>query len=282
MSVVLPTSTTTSLNRVTHRYGWRRPSLPDQRDEYYRVCRYEPNLPHYVDLRHGFPEVYDQGKLGSCTSFAIGGAIQYDEMRQNIASPLPSFLFIYWNERKLENNIKEDSGASLKDGISVVTKFGVANDTCWPYDITSFAVRPPAACFADALMHRAIESRRVKQTSADIRGVLSEGFPVVFGITVYESFESEKVAKTGVVSMPKKTEEVLGGHALLLVGYNDTSRYFTVRNSWNKTFGDNGYIYLPYDYVFNQDLADEFWVIKRVSDGVVSLNPFNYMKMLYI
>jgi len=239
------------------------------------------------------PPVYDQGQLGACTSFALGGAIQYDEMRQGIDSPLPSFLFIYYNERKLEGTVSTDSGASLADGIRAISTKGVANGTCWPYDIDRFRDKPPVECYNDASQHKALDYRQVAQTADDIQGVLAEGFPVVCGITVYQSFESDAVRTTGYVPMPRHHETVLGGHALLLVGYNTTSRYFIVRNSWNVTFGDQGYLYIPFDYILNADMASDFWVIKRVESptyfgydlglaGLVPDVPVTEPKILYI
>ncbi len=275
---------------VQRSYKWR-PSLPDWRDEYFHrtsINNTNDNCSYNIDLRAGFPPVYDQQNLGACTSFAIGAAIQYDELRQFNHSDLPSFLFIYYNERQLEGHVNTDSGASLRDGIKVIAKQGYSTATLWPYVVSNFKIRPPVEAYMEAVKHRAIQYRRVSQTLEDIKAVLAAGFPIVFGITVYESFESEKVAATGHVPMPSKNEQILGGHALVLVGALDDTKEFIVRNSWSNTFGDNGYIYLPYDYVTNSDLASDFWVVQRVSSVsvttsiMVSSMPLTYSQMLYI
>ena len=96
-----------------------------------------------------------------------------------------------------------------------------------------------------------------------MRACLASGFPFVFGFAVYEGFESQQTAKTGVVEMPKAGERMLGGHAVLGVGYDDTARRFTVRNSWGPKWGQKGYFTIPYDYLADRNLSDDFWTIRR-------------------
>jgi C1A family cysteine protease len=95
-----------------------------------------------------------------------------------------------------------------------------------------------------------------------MKACLASGYPFIFGFTVYDSFESDAVAKTGIVPMPSKTELVLGGHAVMAVGYDDSKKWFIVRNSWGEDWGDKGYFYIPYDYLTNKNLASDFWTIK--------------------
>ena len=104
-------------------YGWV-PDLPDQRDKLYQApARMVAALPKSVDLRPGCPEVYDQGQLGSCTANAIGAALQFDQIKQKQADVFaPSRLFIYYNERVIENTVDEDSGAMIRDGIKARQK----------------------------------------------------------------------------------------------------------------------------------------------------------------
>jgi len=105
---------------------------------------------------------------------------------------------------------------------------------------------------------------RVSQTPSQMKGCLASGFPFVFGFTVYDSFESQDVAKTGVVPMPASGESVLGGHAVLAVGYDDGQQRFIVRNSWGTGWGMHGYFTMPYAYLTDRGLASDFWTIRLI------------------
>jgi C1A family cysteine protease len=99
-----------------------------------------------------------------------------------------------------------------------------------------------------------------------MKGCLASGYPFVFGFSVYESFESQEVKQTGRVPMPSPNEQLLGGHAVLAVGYDDSQRRFIVRNSWGKDWGMQGYFTIPYAYLLDDNLADDFWTIRQVEN----------------
>ena len=151
-----------------------------------------------------------------------------------------------------------------RDGIKSVSKDGAPHETLWPYDISQFTTKPSAAAYKDALKHRAILYQRLTQTVDQLKGCLASGYPFVFGFSVYESFESQAVAKSGKVPMPKAKEKQIGGHAVLAVGYDDASKRFIVRNSWGTGWGLAGYFTIPYAYLTDTNLADDFWTIKQV------------------
>jgi C1A family cysteine protease len=223
------------------------------------------NLPQSADLRGQCPPVYDQGQLGSCTANAIGAAIQFEQMKQNLPDIfMPSRLFIYYNERALENTVGSDSGAQIRDGIKTVNAQGTCPETEWPYNTADFTTKPSAQCYQDALAHRAVSYQRVVQVTAQMKGCLASGYPFVLGFTVYESFESSTVAQTGHAPMPAPSERALGGHAVLAVGYDDAGSWFIVRNSWGTGWGMQGYFTLPYAYLLDQTLATDFWTIRVV------------------
>jgi C1A family cysteine protease len=249
----------------SRRYGWL-PDLPDHRDHLYSVpAPIAANLPTSVDLRPKCPPVLDQGQLGSCTANALANAHLFDQMAENDPQDqLPSRLFIYWNERDLEGSVKSDSGAQIRDGIKVLAKLGAPPESAWPYDIAKFAVKPPATAYQAALSEVAIGYQRVTQSLPQLKGALAAGFPMVFGFTVYESFESDAVAKTGIVPMPGPTERSLGGHAVMAVGYDDSLQAFRVENSWGPGWGQNGFFTIPYAYLASADLASDFWTIRQV------------------
>ncbi|MDE3177952.1 MAG: C1 family peptidase [Pseudomonadota bacterium] len=263
--------------RKIARYGWRR-DLPDQRDHSYVVSGATlQNIGASADLRSQCPAVYDQGRIGSCTANAIAAAIEFDLMGQG-ADFMPSRLFIYYNERVMENSVGSDAGAQIRDGIKSVASQGDCNETDWPYDDTPAdpvtnvfppnapaAQQPPQYCYDNAVQHTAVNYQSIDQNLADMKACLSSGYPFVFGFTVYESFESPQVAQTGDVPMPGANERVLGGHAVLAVGYDDDEQKFIVRNSWGPNWGDGGYCYMPYAYLLDNNLSDDFWTIRIVS-----------------
>ena len=251
--------------RLVKWYGWV-PDIPDNRDKMYATPpRVLAALPPTTDLRPQCPPVYDQGQLGSCTANAIAGALQFDQMKQGRQAFAPSRLFIYYNERVMEHTVSEDAGAMIRDGIKSVAQLGAPPEVPdWPYVISKFAQKPPKKAYTDALKYQAILYQRLNQQIDQLKGCLADGFPFVFGISVYESFESQAVAKTGKVPMPKPTEKNLGGHAILAVGYDDSQKTFIVRNSWGTDWGLKGYFTIPYDYLTNDNLASDFWTIKSV------------------
>jgi C1A family cysteine protease len=248
------------------RYGWI-PDLPDHRDHIFAApSPILAQLPPSVDLRSHCPKtIFNQGPLGSCTANAIGAAFEYDLLKQELVDFMPSRLFIYYNERRMEGTVDSDSGAMIRDGVKSVAKQGVCTEDEWPYDIAKFTVRPTDKCYRDALTNRAVAYQRVPQTLNQLRGCLANGFPFVFGFTVYESFESAEVARTGVANLPSSGEAVLGGHAVLAVGYDDESTRFLVRNSWGAEWGMGGYFTLPYTYLTERNLSSDFWMVTSVA-----------------
>lgn len=250
--------------RKIQKYGWV-PDIPDQRDFVYAApTPFQRNMPTSVDLSSKCPPVYDQGQLGSCTANAIAGAIEFDQTRKFV----PSRLFIYYNERAMEGTIDTDSGAQIRDGIKSVATQGAPPERSWPYVIASFTQAPPVDAYNAAKADLVVLYQRLNQDLNSMRGCLASKFPFVFGFTVYESFESAKVAKTGIVGMPASGEQVVGGHAVMAVGYDDASRMFLVRNSWGTGWGLKGYFKMPYAYLTDSNLASDFWTIRGVEEGV--------------
>jgi C1A family cysteine protease len=247
--------------RRVKRYGYI-PDLPDHRDRALRVAKAVTppktlNLATHVAFT--FP-IYDQGELGSCTANAIGAAFEYELRRQKLAEFTPSRLAIYYSERKIEGTIASDAGAMIRDGMKVIAKDGAADEHLWPYDIARFTQTPPDSYYAAAALRQCVSYERVPQDEPSIREAIASLYPIVFGISVFESFESAEVARTGIVPLPSASEAMLGGHAILMSGY--TTRVTDFRNSWGPDWGKHGYGTLSWDYVLNPDLADDFWIIK--------------------
>ena len=243
------------------KYHWVRDKV-DKRDYLYAPT--VAKISTYVDLRPYCSSIEDQGRLGSCTGNAIAGAIELLMKRNNNFTDI-SRLFIYYYERLLENTVNYDSGAYIRDGIKACYTYGAATENLWPYDISKFRNRPSIDAVNDA------KKRKVKlyERVSDFNGVINaidNGYPVTIGFDVYSSFDSPTVARTGIMPYPNiRKEKLLGGHAVLIVGYNKNNDTFIVRNSWGKYWGDNGYFYMPFQVIKNTTMSGDFWVIKTVS-----------------
>ena len=198
--------------RPVERFGWV-PDLPDARDFMFSAPESVlTKLPTKVNLTSKMPPVYDQGQLGSCTANAIGAAFEFDQVKEGYKDFMPSRLFIYYNERAMEGTIDTDSGAMIRDGMKSVAKVGVCAEDTWAYDISKFTEKPPAKAYTEAKKHQALLYKRVIPMLHQLQGCLAAGYPVVFGFSVYESFMSPDVAKTGEVPLPPRGEQLIGGY----------------------------------------------------------------------
>jgi C1A family cysteine protease len=232
----------------------------DLRDFSFKAIKYKKisELPTKVDLIKKCSPVVDQGNLGSCTANAIvSGLREYILISSNIQLTLLSRLFLYYEERKIEGTINEDSGAELRDGMKVLNKLGVCPETDYPYIIANFRDAPTKIALKHAIKYKITAYQKVWDLDS-LKASLAEKNPVVCGIKIYSSFESESVAKTGIVPMPKSYEPLLGGHAVLAVGYDNKKQQVILRNSWGTEWGDYGYFYIPYK-VF-EFLIMDMWI----------------------
>ena len=250
---------------LVRKYGWKR-QLPDHRDFVYLPKVGNPaSLPPEVDLRTSpcQPPVYDQGELGSCGACATGGAWQFVAAKQGLPSFVPSRLFMYYNARDLEGSAGQDSGTTIRDEVKALASYGVCPESSWQYDTSKFAEKPPVSCYTEAVANQALKYEAVDQDLFTMKSCLAEGYPIIVGISVYESFESDAVAQTGVVPVPALSEQPLGGHALLCVGYLSSGQW-VIRNSWGADWGLKGFCLLPKEYLLNSDLAGDFWALNTV------------------
>jgi hypothetical protein len=223
-----------------------------------------PPVPAVIDLRGKLPPVGNQGMLGSCTAWMAKKMYEALLYRQGLTSFDGSALAHYYWTRELEGTPLFDSGASIRDAVKVLAKKGLAPESAWPYDINKFTKRPVKAAEREALKHQAIQYTRVPPHPLLMRRLLADGYPIGIGISVYESFETPEVERTGTIPFPDASERLLGGHAVYLVGYDHRTQWFIFGNHWGEEWGDHGYGYLSYDYVMNPDLASDFWVVRQV------------------
>jgi C1A family cysteine protease len=245
--------------RLIQWYGYRRDSK-DPRDLLFKPRR-RAVLPSKVDLRTHCCPIMDQGQLGSCTAHGITAALRYLHLKAGKADFPMSRLQLYYDERKLEGTVSEDAGAEIRDGIKCAVHLGVAHESLWSYKISKFRTQPAATVYKDALKYQALVYRRVDVNADALKQALATGYPVVIGINVYDAFESDEVASTGMVPQPSASDAPIGGHCMLVVGYGQKTGRFTVQNSWGADWGDNGFCYLPYKYLGSPAFGSDYWVI---------------------
>jgi len=257
------------------KFGWL-PDVPDARDVPFRaVFKVPRKIPPRVDLRAGCSPVEDQGELGSCTAQALAGALEFLEIKtlqSGVSSRYRdlSRLFIYYNERKAMGTVREDSGAMLRVGIKTLVKLGACREELWSYNIDRFVRKPSVRCYEEAQGHTITAYQRLGSLQ-EMKACLAQGFPFVFGFSVYEHVLSQTVARTGVIRMPDPKERMQGGHAVLAVGYDDEKELLRFRNSWGEGWGKNGYGEIPYGYLSRRDLSDDFWCVQSTANDVYAL-----------
>lgn len=243
------------------KYGWR-PSLPDQRN----VPADSSGLTakNEVDPRGTMQDPYDQGQLGSCTANAYAGAVEYDDILDGGNLGTPSRLAIYYGERLREGSVSFDSGAYGHDAFKDGRKYGVGPESLWPYDISKFKDTPPQEYLDSRVNHKVKEYRHPSPDVEVFKSLLSNDQTIAFGFTVYQSFESQRVAETGIVPLPGPNESVLGGHEVLVVGYLAAyPEHALVRNSWGTGWGLEGYFLMPWDYVLSRNYSSDWRTIYR-------------------
>lgn len=227
-------------------------------------------LPTASDFSNEFPPVYDQKDIGSCTANAGCGALEYLLKKKLGDSLVPqSRQFLYHVERLISENIHDqnqtaqDCGAQMFEVPMALHRYGSCPESMWPYEPTSnYAQKPTDECFQTAktmFAGQKVIHSFVPRDLIAMKTLLSQGIPIVFGISVYASFMDPV---NGLILMPGDEEQKIGGHALIVTGYNDDTQRFTVRNSWGSDWGVNGHCYIPYDYIMNPELAQGRYAIQ--------------------
>ncbi|MBU1209636.1 MAG: cysteine protease [Proteobacteria bacterium] len=237
-------------------------------------------LPVKVDLREWCSPIEDQGNIGSCTAHAGAGVIEYYERKAFERHTDASRLFLYKVTRNLMK-MSGDTGAFLRSTMGAMVLFGVPPEEYWPYtdNDKSFDREPPAFCYSFAQNYQTVKyfrhdlpGTKSQEVLNKVKTYLSKGHPAMFGFTVYNSIE--QADKSGKIPFPSPKEKIEGGHAIVAVGYDDgmklknrygkveTTGALFIRNSWSKGWGEEGYGWLPYDYIL-KGLAEDFWSVLK-------------------
>ena len=234
--------------------------IDDKRDIYYKNI-FINELPKIVDLRYNSPDIYNQGKLDSCTANALAFLFEFNE--KNNKNFKPSRLFIYYNEKNFNHKTDYNSGASIRDTIKVICKTGLCDEKLWNYDINKSKLKPPVLCYTKAKKYKTIKYYKLEQDIYNLKSCLEEGFPFIVAISIYESFDTKNTIHSGIVKIPENNEVLLGSHTVVVVGYDDNYG-FIVSNSFGTYWGINGYCFIPYNYICNKDLAYDLWTIRTI------------------
>lgn len=233
-------------------------------------------LPKLIDLEPKLPPIWDQGSIGSCTAHAALAAYTKNALDSAavVNDDLQSRLYQYYNSRLLDNTQDEDVGATIRNSIKAMNKFGVLSETFYPYEEAKFAIKPPGTCYVKAKNHRAVSYLRVPIDVNAWKAELIKGNVIVFGMECFAELFSAKTTASGFIPLPRNPNAGQGGHAVCVVGYNDdlispttpkgvkaSKGYFKIRNSWGKDWGDRGYGYLPYAYIKH---CFDAWVLGKI------------------
>jgi hypothetical protein len=227
----------------------------------------QSNLPRKVDLRPFMTAVENQENTNSCAANAVAGAYEYLVKRHLGAEAYDvSRLFIYYNGRAVDGIEHEDEGSVIGSLIESLKQHGACSEETWPFDESLVNETPSDEAYEEAAQFRVEDNALVPTDLQAWKSALAEGYPIIFGISLFQSFDRHR--RPGLVPMPSPSEasrESHGGHAMLAVGYSDPDRVFIVRNSWGEAWGDRGYCYIPYDYLLNPKFNNgDSWIIRQV------------------
>lgn len=243
--------------------------LPDKRDlKFSKIknrilkTRGVMELPKSIDLRRIMSPIRNQGSLGSCTGFTVGTGLVESLMIEHLRDPLVqvSPLFLYYCTRSINRATNKDTGATLRDTMKTVAKYGICPESSWPYDISVFQKKPPREAYKAAQDFKINRYYRVKDLK-DLKVSIACQNPVVLGMHLFSSFESRETVKSGVAPFPDfENEDYLGGHAMMACGWDDRKGCVLLRNSWGRGYGEGGYVWVPYECFDNKlGLVVDMW-----------------------
>ena len=244
--------------------GWKR-DHKDPRDLRFKIIA-PSSRKASSDLRSIAPLVRNQGDEGDCTGYGTTSIVMGLEKKDGKDQIILSSQFSYYHGLLLSGGPITDDGCEIRNVIKGAVQYGVCSELLWPTRKETFGKEPNKDCYAFATNHQVTYYFRLHGLD-DIRGCLSDGFPVVFGASLYSNFD--KVGSDGMLGMPKGEYE--GGHCMSFWGHNDSTKILTVMNSWGDDWGDKGYLYIPYDYVekLDQDgvpLVTDCWTIRTAEN----------------
>ena len=219
-------------------------------------------VPNVSNLKYRMPPVLDQGSLGTCVANATSNCLRF-HMKDQVFQP--SRLYIHYNTivnvEKQAAKKASNSGVTLEDAMTSLSQYKYCNERIWPYYWWRARTVPSQKAYIDSSARKGITFSRVAQDLSALKEVLQTE-PLIICFDIYPSFKYFTTYMTGYVPMPRSNEKSTSSHCVLLCGYNDDDKLFTVQNSWGIFSGDTGFYYMPYDYILNPDHAWGFLTLK--------------------
>lgn len=214
-----------------------------------------------LDLRKWCSPIEDQSSAGSCVGNGVVGALEFLQIRNGLPYTDLSRLFVYYNSRLQHRDTDKDSGTYIRLAFGTLTSLGTCSERSWPYDLNNLYVRPSWRAYQEAYPNKIKSYYRIEDATGvelvnNVKNALRSQHPVVFGMMVDQEFVDFRGT---VVSMPKSGRVLVGGHCMVIVGYDDNVNCWIVRNSWGTRWGSSGYAYIPYEYL-DESSASDFWV----------------------
>ncbi len=265
-------------SHLRHLKGWR-PDPHDARDSHislaagHRLINPEftsAKPPSHSDLRPTDPPVRDQGQIGSCTAHGVSALLERNELDHDPTNPahtLKQMSTLYQYQISLidQGVFPSDEGDTIRGAVKTAVKHGVLLESDYPYHPENLSKRPPAALAAQALKHKITSYHKIANGDlSTMKAVLASGYNIVFGFNVPSTFETQAFAENPILRRADVlSDELVGGHCVVLSGHDDTKKLFTVRNSWSASWGDKGYFYMDYAFVGDSlNFCSDLWVVE--------------------
>ena len=233
--------------------------------QYYNLYEKYPNY---------FPEILDQQQLDSCVSNCISTIYYYLSYKQNNLLKFKiSILYLHDFVKKSLDKIYDDDnnyGTTIIDCLKACNNTGVCPEFLYSNNTRNDKINK-ISNFCKLQEFFLINKYNIKE-------YLTNDYPVICGIQIFESFHLSETIRTGIIILPNYNDILLGGHSIVIIGYDDIKLHFIFINSWGNKWGDNGIGYLPYSYLYNNDYSDEFYILKKISNPDVKF--FNCKKKI--
>lgn len=250
------------------------PSVPQSGDYIYfaevdALADTAPAIPDFVDLSPDFPGIWNQWSLASCVSHAVAAVYSYCAKKQGLKKGVLARLFM-WHFAKKAHGISAfaNDGVRFDDSFNVLLKMGAPGHWWWPYQTLIYFITPFPWVINKAKENRAVHFERCSLDEKTVINLLSQKIPIVVGINVPDEMKYDNLGDTGIMPMPIDNDGTHEGHAVVIVGYDQVTRLYKIRNSWGRGYGDDGHVYVPYAFINDKSRgrwAFEGWVLRSVS-----------------